>query len=170
MNRRPGRTPGVQVILRRLALAFALAILGLGASAADLSCPDLATLVQVNACPTEEELQYTYTGYCSDNAMAYANKTDSCVRYEDYRKLKNLARWESKDGRFDGYVSCDLPLAQWQGAKPTAITLASQGRINKLVCGYPQGINFTYRTRESCVIADARACATDAAACAASCN
>jgi hypothetical protein len=135
-----------------------------------LACPDLATLFQVNACPSEEELQYTYTGYCSDNAMAYGNKTDPCVRFADYRKLKNLALWESKDGRFDGYVSCDLPAAQWQALKPTGIELASQGRVNRLICSYPQGIKMTYRTRETCVIADARACAADAAACTARCD
>jgi hypothetical protein len=135
-----------------------------------LACPDLATLVQINACPSEEELQYTYTGYCSDNAMAYGNKTDACVRYADYRQLKNLALWESKDGRFDGYVSCDLPAAQWQALKPTGINLASQGKVNRLICSYPQGINLTYRTRETCVIADAKACAADAAACSARCD
>ena len=156
---------------RRFSLLAAIgAAISLSAAAADLSCPDLATLVQVNACPSEEELQYTYTGYCSDNTMAYGNKTDPCVRYADYRKLKNLALWESKDGRFDGYVSCDLPVAGWQALKPTGIALASQGRINRLVCSYPQGINLTYRTRETCVIADAKACAASAAACTATCN
>ena len=97
-----------------------------GSSGEIVSTP-ATTLVQVNACPTEEELQYTYTGYCSDNAMAYANKTDSCVRYEDYRKLKNLARWESKDGRFDGYVSCDLPRAQWFEMVQSRPSAASRG-------------------------------------------
>ena len=145
-------------------------VMSFAASAADLACPDLATLVQVNACPTEEELQYTYTGYCSDNAMAYGNKTDPCVRYADYRKLKNLALWESPDGRFDGYVSCDLPTAQWQGAKPNGIRQTSQGRITRLICSYPQGIQLTYRTRETCVIADAQACAGNSAACTATCN
>ncbi len=156
---------------KRVYLSGAIGLfIALSASAADLTCPDLGTLVQVNGCPTEEELQYTYTGYCSDNAMAYGNKTDPCVRYADYRKLKNLALWESKDGRFDGYVSCDLPLAQWQAAKPTGISLSSQGKVTKLICSYPQGINLTYRTRETCVITDARACAADPGACTATCN
>lgn len=158
-------------MIKRLSLCAALGIaFSLPATAVDLTCPDLATLVQVNACPSEEELQYTYTGYCSDNAMAYGNKTDACVRYADYRKQKNLALWESKDGRFDGYVSCDLPPAQWQKLKPEGIKLASQGRVNRLICSYPLGINLTYRTRETCVIADAKACASNSAACTATCN
>jgi hypothetical protein len=156
---------------QRILLSGAIGlVISLAASATDLACPDLATLVQVNACPSEEELQYTYTGYCSDNAMAYGNKTDPCVRYADYRKLKNLALWESRDGRFDGYVSCDLPAAQWQAAKPNGIKLASQGKITRLICSYPQGIQLTYRTRETCVIPDAQACAGNSAACTATCN
>ena len=149
--------------------AFLLAF-GCAAGAAELVCPDLATLVQVNACPSEEELQYTYTGYCSDNAMAYGNKTDPCIRFADYRKLKNLALWESPDGRFDGYVSCDLPAEKWRGTRPTGIALASQGKITRLICSYPNGINLTYRTREKCTIPDAGACATSPAACTATCN
>ena len=147
------------------------ALLSLSVAATELSCPDLATLVQVNGCPSEEELQYTYTGYCSDNAMAYANKTDPCIRFADYRKLKNLALWESADGKFDGYVSCDLPEKQWRAFKPSAIKLvAPPGKVARLICSYPQGINFTYRTRENCTVADAQACASDAAACRATCN
>ncbi|HEX6736113.1 MAG TPA: hypothetical protein VF096_15000 [Azonexus sp.] len=157
--------------MNRFTLCGALgALLSLSVAATELSCPDLATLTQVNGCPTEEELQYTYTGYCSDNAMAYGNKTDPCIRYADYRKLKNLALWESADGKFDGYVSCDLPAAQWRTLKPSGIALAMQGKIARVVCSYPQGINFTYRTRETCSVADAKACAADAAACRATCN
>ena len=92
---------------RSLTLAVFAASLSFSAVAATFSCPDLTGAVQVNACPTEEELKFTYNGYCSDNAKAYANQTDSCIRYEDYRQMKNTARWESKDGEFDGYVSCD---------------------------------------------------------------
>jgi hypothetical protein len=159
-------------MMSRFSLFGALgALLSLSVAATELSCPDLATLVQVNGCPTEEELQYTYTGYCSDNAMAYANKTDPCIRYADYRELKNLAMWESADGKFDGYVSCDLPEKQWRDSKPSGIKLvAPPGKIARLICSYPQSINFTYRTREPCTVADAQACASDATACRATCN
>lgn len=38
------------------------------ASAAEtLSCPQLTTALQVGNCPDENELQYTFTGYCSDD-------------------------------------------------------------------------------------------------------
>jgi len=60
-----------------------LAALSGTAAAATLVCPDLSAAAQVNACPPDEELKFTYSGFCSDNAKAYANQTDSCIRYED---------------------------------------------------------------------------------------
>lgn len=140
------------------------------AAATELSCPDLAALVQVNGCPTEEELQTTYIGYCSHDANAYGNKTDPCADYADYRKLKNRALWESVDGKFTGYLSCDLPETEWRTQKPTGIALAMQGKIAKVICSYPQGISLAYRTRETCTVADVKACADSAAACRATCN
>jgi hypothetical protein len=41
------------------------------AMGATLPCPDLQTAVQVAACPSDEELKYTFMGYCSDDAKAY---------------------------------------------------------------------------------------------------
>ena len=156
--------------LRQLSLALFVAALSFSAGAATFSCPDLASAVQVNACPTEDELKFTYNGYCSDNAKAYANQTDSCIRYDDYRAMKNTARWESKDGEFDGYVSCDLPAAQFKALKATSLKVVAQGKLTKLVCSYPKGINFTYRTKQACTIDNEKACAADAANCKATCN
>jgi hypothetical protein len=158
------------VNLRQLCLALFVATASLSAAAAQFSCPDLASAVQVNACPTEEELKFTYNGYCSDNAKAYAKETDSCIRYEDYRAMKNTARWESKDGEFDGYVSCDLPAGQFKALKANSMKVVAQGKLTKLVCVYPNGINFTYRTKQTCTIDNEKACAADAANCKATCN
>jgi hypothetical protein len=155
---------------RSLALALFAASLSFSAAAASLTCPDLAGAVQVNACPTEEELKFTYNGYCSDNAKAYANQTDSCIRYEDYRAMKNTARWESADGEFDGYVSCDLPAAQFKAFKATSMKVVAQGKLTKLVCVYPKGINFTFRTKQTCKLVDDKACVANAANCTAACD
>ncbi len=38
-----------------------------------------------------------------------------------------------------------------------------QGSITKLVCSYPNGINFTYRTKAACKLEDDKACAAGAA-------
>ena len=155
---------------RSLTLAVFAASLSFSAVAANFSCPDLAGAVQVNACPTEEELKFTYNGYCSDNAKAYANQTDSCIRYEDYRQMKNTARWESKDGEFDGYVSCELPASEFKALKATSLKVVQQGKLTKLVCTYPKGINFTYRTKSVCKLLDEKTCAADPANCKAACD
>ncbi len=141
----------------RALFALLLASLSLTASAVTLVCPDLSGAAQVNACPLEEELKYTYNGFCSDTAKAYANQTDSCLRYEDYRAMKNVALWESKDGVFDGYVSCDLPAAQVKTLKPTAMQVETQGKLTKLVCSYANGVNLTYRTKGTCKVDNAQA-------------
>ncbi|MBK6355760.1 MAG: hypothetical protein IPF44_03165 [Betaproteobacteria bacterium] len=54
--------------------------------------------------------------------------------------MKNTARWESKDGEFDGYVSCDLPAAQFKALKATSLKVVAQGKLTKLVCSYPKGM------------------------------
>ena len=156
--------------LRQVSLALLLATLSLGAKAGSLSCPDLASAVQVNSCPAEEELKFTYSGFCSDTAKAYANQTDSCIRYEDYRQMKNVAMWESKDGVFSGYISCDLSAAKLKTSQATAISIERQGKLNKLVCSYPEGINLTYRTKAACALDNEKACQTNPAACTATCD
>ena len=155
---------------RRILLAVILSTLSLAASAAPLACPDLSAAIQVNACPTEEELKFTYTGFCSDTAKAYANQTDSCLRYEDYREMKNVAMWESKDGVFSGYVSCGLPVGKVKALKTSGMEVATQGKLNKLVCAYPENINLTYRTKGACAVDNAKTCASDPASCKASCD
>ena len=96
--------------------------------------------------------------------------TGSCLRYSDYRQMKNVALWESKDGVFDGYVSCDLAPAKVKALKAMDMKIATQGKLTKVVCSYPNGINLTYRTKGACAIADDKACAANAAACLASCD
>lgn len=155
---------------RQLSRAILLAAVSLSATAATLSCPDLASAVQVNSCPTDEELKHTYSGFCSDTAKAYANQTDSCIRYEDYREMKNVALWESKDGVFSGYVSCDLSADKRKASKATEMNVVRQGKLNKLVCSYSNGINFTYRTKGACAVENETACSAGAANCKAACD
>jgi hypothetical protein len=47
-------------------LALLLAVVP-PAMAGTVACPDLEKAVQIASCPAEEELKYTYTGYCSDD-------------------------------------------------------------------------------------------------------
>lgn len=150
-------------------LAVLLFAAALPAAAATVACPDLATATQVAACPSEDELRYTFTGYCSDDRRMYARDTDVCADYANYRKLKNIALWESADGAFSAYVSCDRAPAGVKAAKPALVRVAKQGKITQVVCGYGEGLDFTYRTRAACRV-DAAAKCTDAAACKAECD
>jgi hypothetical protein len=133
---------GASVRLRQICLTILLASLGGAATAGTLSCPDLAKAVQVNACPTDDELRTTYSGFCSDSAKAYANQTDSCIRYEDYREMKNVAMWESKDGVFSSYVSCNLPARQGQGEQGHGNERAASGQIDQAGVQLPQRYQF----------------------------
>ncbi len=156
----------------RLHTAALLTALALPATAATVACPDLASAVQVAACPSDEELRYTFTGYCSDDNRTYRDKgnTNVCTDFQAYRKLKNIALWEAADGNFNAYVSCDRAAAEVRAAKPDSIRVARQGSITQLVCGYGDGLSFTLRTRATCRVEAATDCRNNPATCKAECQ
>ena len=109
----------------------------LPACAETLVCPDPAAAVQVATCPSEEQLKYTYNGFCSDDRRLYARDYDTCANYENYRKEKNVALWESADGAFQAYVSCDLPAGALQRLKAATIAVTRQGKLTRVACRTP---------------------------------
>jgi hypothetical protein len=139
-------------------------------AATTVTCPDLAKAVQAGTCPTEEDLLFTFNGYCSDNARIYGKGAEVCTSYASYRKLKNIVLWESPDTDFQAYVSCDLPGENFKGRQPSAIAVAKQGKMTRLACSYGEGVTFTYRTRAECRVENAEACKTHPTACKASCE
>jgi hypothetical protein len=156
------------MIMRALFASLLLAI-SVPASAEAVLCPNLSTAVQVNACPSEEELQYTYKGYCSDNARMYDQRDQVCTDYALYRLLKNVSLWETKDGRFDGYVSCEtgtVPLAQGRAVK---LAISQQGSVTRVACSYDVGVTFTHRTKAKCTVVVAN-CSTAPGTCKAECE
>lgn len=140
------------------------------AAAETVSCPDLAAAVQVAPCPPEEELQYTYTGYCGADARLYGRDAEYCESYAAYRRFKNVALWEAADGAFSTYLSCDLPEAGIKAAKAAQIAVAKQGKLTQVVCSYGDKVKFTYRTKASCKVDGAAKCAADGNGCKASCE
>ena len=154
-------------------LLIAAAFSASGALAAEIACPDLSQVSQVGSCPSEEELKYTFDGYCSDNARMFDKPENQlCTNYLFYRALKNYARWETPDGEFAGYVSCDPlkhPLAQ---AKATSVTVSKQGSITRVSCSYDNGVTFTYRSKQKCIVSAETAgqCGKNPTACKAECN
>lgn len=144
----------------------------LPAFAAGIACPDLAKASQVAACPSEEELKYTFTGFCSDDRRMYGTDADVCTDYAYYRKLKNIALWESADGNFSAYVSCERTPESVKAAKAVSVAVSKQKNLTLLACGYGDDLKFTLRTRVACTVepAAAAACKTDPAACKATCE
>ena len=140
--------------------------------AAERACPDLTTAVQVGSCPTEKELKFTFTGYCSDNRRMYdqGKDTDICVSFENYRRAKNTALWESGDGAFDAYLSCDLPKDTIKAARATGISVKQQEKLTKVVCTYDGDIAFVHRTKARCQVEGDGNCRANPAACKARCE
>lgn len=139
-------------------------------AATSVACPELTPAVQAGTCPTEEELLFTFNGYCSDNARIYGKGAEVCTSYASYRKLKNIVLWEIPATDFQAYVSCDLPGENFKGRKASAIAVSKQGKMTRLACSYGEGVTFTYRTHAECRVENAEACKTDPAACKASCD
>ena len=152
-----------------LVLALLLGIVAPVALAETLRCPDLANAVQAGTCPAEEDLRYTYTAYCSDDARMYRGDNELCADYRRYRKAKNVVLWESADGAFQGYVSCDVPAATLRQAKAASMTVGKQGKITRLACSYGEGVVFSYRSRGECKVQSGADCSA-AGACTADCE
>lgn len=173
---------------RRLsvALLLALGVLGVlsahGAATASeptaaWACPALASAAQVDACPTDEQLQAGYTGYCSDNRRLYAGDHDTCSRFETYRQLKNVALWEAgADGAWQGYLSCELPRERLLAARVASMKVSRQGSVTRVACDYRADgagalpLTLAHRTKARCTLLPDPACATDAAACRVRCD
>jgi hypothetical protein len=153
----------------RFAVLALCCAITLPAIAGDIACPDLATAVQVATCPGEEELKYTYTGYCGDNARLYGKDKEVCESYTSYRKLKNVALWESADGEFQAYVSCDMTPAAIKAAKPKRMAVGLAGKLTRVACDYGSEITFAHRTRAQCQVVGDGNC-SDGSGCKASCN
>jgi hypothetical protein len=155
----------------KLALFLGTLALTAPAVAETVTCPDLSVAVQVGTCPSEEELQFTFGGYCSDNARMYNWQEEQvCTDYKLYRRLKNVALWEVPGGQFQGYVSCDLPADKLKPSQATSIAVARKGKLTRVVCTYPGEVVFAYRTKGQCRVEGSGDCTGNAAACAATCD
>lgn len=151
--------------LRRFG-TLALLLAAFASHAQTLSCPRPEQLRQVNACPTEEQMRAHFNGFCSENSNAYQGKTGPCTNYQEFRRLKNTALWESADGAFDGYLSCETPASPKSGM--TGLRVEKKGPITAVVCQYGPEAQLTHRTRKACTVAPA--CASDPAQCRAVCE
>lgn len=158
--------------MRKPPILIFLAVLSASghAPASPLSCPDLAQAVQIGHCPGEEDLRFTFNGYCSDNARIYGKGSEVCTDFQKYRDLKNIVLWESADGLFDAYLSCDLPADAVKQARATRMALVKKGSITQLTCHYGDRIALTHRSKANCTLEGDGDCAAHPATCTARCE
>ena len=153
--------------LRRLG-PLALLLAAFASQAQTLSCPTQEQMRQVNACPTEGQLLASFHGFCGDDSKAYQGQTGPCADYEVFRRMKNTALWESADGAFDGYLSCEAPAPVIAKSSLTAMRVTKKGSITAVVCHYGPDVQLTHRTRKACTVP--ASCASDQAQCQAVCE
>ncbi len=127
-------------------------LLATPAQAETLSCPDLASATQVAACPTEDELKYTFLGFCGDNARLYGRDVLTCATFENYREAKNIALWESADGAFSGYLSCNVAPDAIRKASAVRMTREQSKGLTRLVCDYEGDHRLVHRTKANCTV------------------
>ena len=95
---------------------------------------------------------------------------DACSIFENYRRLKNIALWESDDGNFQAYLSCDTPEKTIRAATASGITVSKKDKLTRLVCTYSEGITFVHRAKKECTLAGNGNCVTNPADCKARCD
>lgn len=148
-----------QARLTLLSLALPAALLASPAQAETLSCPVLSAAVQVAACPTDAELQYTFMGFCGDNARMYGRDALTCANFENYKEVKNTALWESANGAFSGYLSCNVDAASVRAAKAVKMSVEKKGNLTRLICDYENDQRMVMRTKANCTV-EAADCAS----------
>lgn len=135
----------------RLAL-LSLALLASPAQAETVSCPALDAAVQVAACPSDAELQYTFLGFCGDNARLYGRDALTCVSFESYKEVKNTALWESANAAFSGYLSCNVDAASIRAAKAVKMSVETKNTLTRLICDYENDHRLVMRTKANCTV------------------
>lgn len=159
------------MLQRLLCALLSWPVLATMAHAETVVCPDLSQAVLVGTCPSEEELQFTFNGYCSDNARIYNWQEEQvCTDYQLYRRLKNVALWEAGNGDFHAYLSCELPPELIRKAAARKVEVVRQGKLTRVVCSYANDVAFAYRTKARCKVEGSGDCASDPAACKVSCD
>ncbi len=135
-----------------LALALPAALFASAARADTLSCPALDKAVQVAACPSDAELQYTFLGFCGDNARLYGRDVLTCASFENYKAVKNTAMWESDNARFSGYLNCNLDTAALRGSRALKMSVEKKNGLTRLICDYENDQRMVMRTKGTCTV------------------
>lgn len=122
------------------------------------TCPDISKSVKVGGCPSDDELIRMFSNNCgwrdTENDNPYAKGI--CKNYSVFRKAKNTALWESDDGEYSGYLSCDTKENEIKASKLVKISISQKREWFRVICSYEGGSELVLRTREMCEIPGAK--------------
>ena len=104
------------------------------------------------ACPTDDELQYTFMGFCGDNARLYGRDALTCASLENYKEVKNTAMWESANGAFSGYLNCNIAADLIRASKAVKMTVEKKNNLTRLICDYENDQRMVMRTKANCTV------------------
>ena len=113
-------------------------------------CPDISQAKQVAECPDEAEVKRMFKVSCGFERDPSSKKPELCDSYEEFKRRKYTALWESSDGDFMGYLSCVTPAEKIKMSKPSSVAVSQKNGLYKLACNYQGGVALTMRTRSVC--------------------
>jgi hypothetical protein len=122
------------------------------------TCPDISKSAKVGGCSTDDELKRMFSNICGwqDTEKENPHAKGICKNYSLFKKVKNTALWESGDGRYDGYLSCDTKESKIKTSKLVKISISQKREWNRVICTYEGGSELVLRTREICEIPGAK--------------
>ena len=127
------------------------------------TCPDISKSVKVGDCPSDDELKRMFRNTCGwrDTENKNPHSEGVCKSYSLFKKAKNTALWESADGEFDGYLSCDKKENEIKASKLVKISINQKREWDRVICTYEGGSRLVVRTRKTCEITDAKLMGND---------
>lgn len=122
------------------------------------TCPDISNSVKVGECPSEDDLLRMFSSTCgsTDTQKENPHAKGFCKNYSMFRKVKNTSLWESGDGEYMGYLSCDSTENKIKASKLVKISIGQKRVIDRVICTYEGGFELALRTRETCEIPNAK--------------
>ena len=122
------------------------------------TCPDISKSAKVGGCPSDDELKRMFSNICGwrDTENENPHAKGVCKYYSLFRKAKNTALWESGDGKYEGYLSCDTKENEIKASKLIKISIGQKREWNRVICTYEGGSELVLRTREICEIPGAK--------------
>ncbi len=122
------------------------------------TCPEISTAKQVADCPADEEMKRMYELTCGlgEDKNPDPSVAGICSSYDAFLQKKQSALWESGDGQYMGYVSCNTPASKIKQGRLLTIGLSQRGVMDKIDCSYEGGVTLSLRTRKQCRIPGAK--------------